>query len=523
MSDRIVIGRRVEDEPPEPPEPWDSSRETARKRAKPRAKRGEPVTLSREQLKKGHAHVRGRTGSGKSQLVLLPIVLQLLESYTLEYRDRRGTQHRVRENDAVCIFDNGGDRAMFNAIRKAAQRLGRTFRYFSLDSQKSHGFDPFQSVPACEDRIIRLCNLLTEALNLEHGSVYGGAYFTQRNLAQLLAVAEKAVEEKVAGRNVSLGDIDRFIQQKQHQIKDAEQVRMIFRFLTRYEQLQPQSTDSQVIDFRRAIEEREVIYFFTPTLGEAVTARQISGLGLYNAVNAAVELAEQREGDQRDRPVPHVHLIVDEFQELVGRGFASLMAQARKFGCSMVCANQSTEQLKNRDLSLADIVRDNTTTKVYFTCSGKSDTEELQSYSKQARATLTTTRAPTPAIANSGRTGGGDSFSEYVTPLLTANAIIDTTATAREFFLVDQTGSGHHEPVRTRADYVLTEDEYLRHLNTPLASVTRPKRQRSGDKPVASVARWEKRHRAEPDLERAALLKKLREKVADLMDEQRWA
>lgn len=522
MSDEILLGRRVGDEPPEPPEPWDTPRVAAQRRAPRRGKHGDRVTLTREQLKQGHTHVRGRTGSGKSQLVLLPIVLQLLESYTLRYRDARGQEHRVTERDTVCIFDNGGDRALFNAVREAARRLGRTFRYLSLDSGKSYGFDPFQSVPASEDRIIRLCNLLTEALNLEHGSIYGGAYFTQRNLAQLLAVAEKAVEEKAAGRNVSLGDIDRYVQQKQHQIKDAEQVRMIFRFLTRYEQLQPQSKDPDAIEFKRAIRDREVIYFFTPTLGEAVTARQIAGLGLYSAVNAAVELAEERDVAMRERPVPHTHLVVDEFQELVGRGFASLMAQARKFGCSMICANQSTEQLNNRDLSLADIVRDNTTTKIYFTSTGKADTDELQGYSKQARATLTTTRESAPAIANAGRGGGGESYSEYVTPLLTSNAIIDTTATAREFFLVDQSGRGHREPVRTRADYVLTEAEYTEHLNTPLESVARSGGRIENEPESQRQAPWEARCRAEPGPERAALLRKLAEKVATLRDEQRW-
>ena len=523
MKDEILIGRRIGDEPPEPPEPWDTPRVAAQRRAKSCGKHGDRVTLTRQQLKKGHTHVRGRTGSGKSQLVLLPIVLQLLESYSLRYRDASGKERRVKERDTVCIFDNGGDRALFNAVREAALRLGRTFRYLSLDSEKSYGFDPFQSVPASADRIIRLCNLLTEALNLEHGSIYGGAYFTQRNLAQLLAVAEKAVEEKAAGRNVSLGDIDRYVQQKQHQIKDAEQVRMIFRFLTRYEQLQPQSKDVNAIDFKRAIRDREVIYFFTPTLGEAVTARQIAGLGLYNAVNAAVELAEERDGSLRERPVPHMHLIVDEFQELVGRGFASLMAQARKFGCSMICANQSTEQLNNRDLSLADIVRDNTTTKIYFTCTGKADTEELQGYSKQARATLTTTRESSPAIANAGRTGGGESYSEYVTPLLTANAIIDTTATAREFFLVDQSGGGHREPIRTKADYVLTEAEYTEHLNTPLEAVARENSRKSEGSTKKREAPWEERRRSKPGPERAALLRKCSGKVAELLDEQRWA
>ena len=69
---------------------------------------------------------------------------------------------------------------------------------------------------------------------------------------------------------------------------------MAFLFLLRYAQLMPAASDPYVIDLAQAISERHVVYFFTPTIGEATTARQIAGLGLYTAVNAAMQLASGR-------------------------------------------------------------------------------------------------------------------------------------------------------------------------------------------------------------------------------------
>lgn len=522
-ADQVYLGRRVDDEKPVPPEPWDSREERQRKKTLPRDRAGKSVYLTRDQLKSGHTHVRGRTGSGKSQLVLLPMVLQLLKEYDLRYTDAFGNEQCIRERDAVFIFDNGGDRALHNATRHDAEnKHGRKFRCLALDPTRSVGFDPFQSVPEDEHRIIRLCSLLTEALHMDHGLVYGGAYYSQRNLAQLLAVAEMAVEEKRAGRSIGIREIDEYIQEKRHQIKDAEQVRMVFRFLLQYDQLQPARNDPEAIDFKRAIRDREVIYFFTPTIGEAQTARQISGLGLYVAVNAAIELAEQRSESERDRPVPHCHVFVDEFQELAGRSFAVLLAQARKFGISIVMANQTTEQLENRDVSLADMVRDNTTTKIYFTATGRRDTDELQSYSKDARAVLGTHRPGGGFIATGGRDGKSDSYSEYVTPLLTTNDIIDTTASAGEFYLVDQSGRGHKEPIRTKAEYVLKEADYRRYLNTPLPVTKRETPRLPAPDQSEREAEWKRRHGEAPDAERQVLLKKLYDQVIAIRNEQRW-
>ena len=134
---------------------------------------------------------------------------------------------------------------------------------------------------------------------------------------------------------------------------------------------------------QRALKDGEVIYFFCPTMGESTTARQIAGLGLYTLINAAMQRQRSLSLADRHRPQPHAWIFVDEFQELAGRSFAALLAQASKFGVSLVMANQTTAQLQNRDLDLSHVVRDNTLLKLYFTVTGKQDIEELQAYCKE--------------------------------------------------------------------------------------------------------------------------------------------
>lgn len=157
----IVLGLRVEDE-----------------KGGGGSKKGEPVIVTRDLLKQGHIHARGRTRSGKTSLILSPLALKLMEEYELSWTDSQGRQHTEMERDAIFVFDLGGDLALFNAVREKAHALGRQFSYFSLDPKCSYYFDPFQSVKADELRVIRICNLLVEAMHLDYGLVYGGSYYT---------------------------------------------------------------------------------------------------------------------------------------------------------------------------------------------------------------------------------------------------------------------------------------------------------------------------------------------------------
>src|SRR5688572_8823926 len=82
--DDFVLGWRVEDE-----------------KGRGDGKQGDAVIVTRDLLKQGHVHVRGRTRSGKTSLMLSPLALSLMEPYELSWTDSRGREHREQERDAL--------------------------------------------------------------------------------------------------------------------------------------------------------------------------------------------------------------------------------------------------------------------------------------------------------------------------------------------------------------------------------------------------------------------------------------
>lgn len=266
-------------------------------------------------------------------------------------------------------------------------------------------------------------------------------------------------------------------------------------FLLRYEQLMPAANDPNVIDLARAISERHVVYFFTPTMGEASTARQLAGLGLYTTVNAAMQLASQRPAADRERPLPHCWTFVDEFQEIAGRAFSAPLAQASKFGLSLILANQTTTQLESKELSIADIVRDNTLAKVYFTVTGKRDIEELQTFSDEDRDILHS-KTTMPMQLSLGGMKEGEA--EFITSMLRKRAILDTSATFGQAFAIIDDGQGHREPARIQCTHALSLAEYRQLRNTPLDAVPHSQANLGDEHPDAPREMLWQRSRQQP-------------------------
>ncbi len=164
---------------------------------------------------------------------------------------------------------------------------------------------------------------------------------------------------------------------------------------------------------------------------QAMTARLVAGLLLYSVIAVAQERSTLGEATRRTT------VIVDEFQDLVSKSFGDVMAQCRSW-MSLILANQSTSQLENRDLSLADFVFENTTVKQYFSSVGKRDVELLQSLSKDKIKSLG--GASVQGLSTSV------SFRDTVTTELERDDILDVTATFGRSFVVLNDGTGHREP-----------------------------------------------------------------------------
>ena len=410
---------------------------------------GKPIAVTREFLGDGHMHVRGRTRSGKTSRALLPLAIQLMQPYE---------EDGVRKRDPIFIFDLGGDLALFNFVREAAEKAGRTFRFLSLHpDDDSHSFDPFQAVPAGQRDVMRVTTLLIEAFNLDNGLIYGGQYFTAQNLAALLSVVRKLSREE--GKRLTLQDVALYLDREGRgkKIRDADQIRMTFNFLLEYPQLLVDDTTdpARTIDMARALESGEVVYFFAPTLSEMTTARQIAGLGLYNLVYAAMQRA------RNDLPLVRAWTFIDEFHELTGKAFEALLAQSAKFGVSLILANQTTSQLESRDSSLHQIVFDNSHVKLYFTVTCQQDIEDLQGLSEDYDKWLPGSSSKGLVTSTTGHA--------VETPQLSKNDILQVSATEGHGFLIIDDGSGHHEPYRAEIPYHIQDKPlYMKARHTPI-------------------------------------------------------
>ena len=449
-----------------------------------------PFSVKRSLLREGHVHLRGRTRSGKTSLAIAPMLEQLLVPETRYYSDKNKQQRRLDVKDPVFIFDLGGDLALFNFAKRQADDHDRKFRFLSLDRQEDwHFFDPFQAAGSGgEDRIIRMANLLIQAFHLDYGLIYGGSYYTQRNLSALLRVASRLQDSDAKEKVLNIDDLLFYL--KKTGQRDEEEIRFAFQFLAQYDQLKPPpGSEDKQIDLRRAIDDGEVIYFFCPTMGEATTARQIAGLGLYTLINAAMQRIRTRPESERHKPLPHAWVFVDEFQELAGRSFAALLAQSSKFGISLIMANQTTTQLKSRDLDLADVVRDNTHVKVYFTVTGKDDLEGLQVFSKDAKLKLSRTSESMAEFRSKITIGE----SEQITPTLKKDVILDTSSTHKHCFVILDSGTGHIEPTRVVTDYAIDAEDYIKYKSTPLPRGERDPQGTPRDKPDSTTPLWKRK------------------------------
>lgn len=339
-----------------------------------RLKERTPFSLSRSAW--GHMHVRGMTGSGKSSLCYVPLIDEFSKPHT---------ESGKKYSDSIIVIDFGGDQNLFWNTVSIAKSTGRKFRYLTLDPDlESFSFPPFQAVGRAGKNVIRIAQMLIRAFHMEHGLVYGGNYFSQQNLAALLRVARRLSTEKP---DATLEDVAKYLDDPKNKklFRDAEQVRMTFDFLLEYPQLRADSNTEKNIDLHRALDPKsapELLYFFCPTLEEPITAPLVGGLALYSAISVATY--RKKHG----LPLRRVRIFIDEFHEIVGRSLAALLAQSRKFHISLFLANQSTSQLQNRDLSLADAVFEGSSVRQYYTVCGEDDVRVLQSLSKDKVKTL---------------------------------------------------------------------------------------------------------------------------------------
>lgn len=347
-----------------------------------------------------HAYLCGQTGSGKTSIGFLQLLIQLARPYKKARRDP-ATNQVLRDvagrpvfddlpknpelwkqhRPPIVIFDMKGDPLLFNTARLEAQRNGYPFRFFSIDGEKtSYFFNPLQSLqprPPTE-----FCELLLNALDLEHGPGFGEGYYSGQHRTALLRAITTIQREGVPVRD--WGHLLQLIKATKKRkdglekyVKDATELVTVIYALSFFPQMltgERAAADVDVIHMPRVLEDRELVYFWLPTAEYSQGVREVGKLALYALHSAAKALYESGRGRQ-------AYVFMDEAQHLAGRNFEKLLTQARGCGLSMLLSSQYLDAFRFNKFDLRRVIMNCTRVKQYFTLSSKEELEEMMALS----------------------------------------------------------------------------------------------------------------------------------------------
>ena len=320
-----------------------------------------PLYLDEELLRR-HAYIVGPTGSGKSSLAIMSLLKQLIDGHVVLGGGRSPKR-------PVVILDLKGDNALFYAALHAAAARGQRFKFFNLEhGAPTYRFNPFRGFNPLKRSIMQLCQLVLDALALNHGRLYGRGYYTERSRAALM----KALEENPSVSTFKeLHEALRRVLRNERDKRartDAFELLSVVETLSRYPQLVTSLADEGtnrdgIIYMPDVLAERQVVYFWLPAALESISAGEIAKLVLFNLRAAAQDY-------KRDHPTDPLQcvLVIDELQRVAGENLAGILQDARSFGIGAILANQSVEDLKSPNgFDLGGAVLTNTVVKLMFT------------------------------------------------------------------------------------------------------------------------------------------------------------
>lgn len=209
------------------------------------------------------------------------------------------------------------------------------------------------------------------------------------------------------------------------------------------------------INIERVVENCEFAYFMVPTLQEPLTARALGNAVLWSFVNECVDRSKRGVAKR------NVVIAIEEFQQIVGgKVIEDVLTLGRKFGCQFILSNQTSSQLKLKDVDLRPIVKDNTSIQVHFTLPTEEDRQAILDHSK------TVTRLRKSSTAKG--LGSSITMQEVEQPGFDGNLCRDISGTFGHAVMVESLGQGHSDPIHLVCEPLVPKEEHERLSNTPL-------------------------------------------------------
>ena len=248
-----------------------------------------------------HCYIVGQTGSGKTSLGIMPLLIQLIRNSAPPPTDTTATVNRLKEQPPqptpaagkpegqsaepttsppqvqtddrtpIVILDLKGDPALFQTIKAEAEARGQEFRFFTPErGLATHVFNPFSNFSSGNRTLLQLCQLILDALGLNHGEGYGRSYFSRQNREALFdALASDPAPQTFR----ELSEVLKSFRGRPGYPDIFELVSTIHA-LTQYPQLEtinPISEPGDCIHMPTVLERRQVVYFWLPAAIESIT------------------------------------------------------------------------------------------------------------------------------------------------------------------------------------------------------------------------------------------------------------
>lgn len=399
---------------------------------------GDPVQIELSALLGINKLLRGKPGSGKTQLLM-----------------RAFGQLASLRSHAIVIIDLGGDPVLFHHVKGKCDEAGVPFRFVSLnESDASFHFDLFQSARKVRN-IARRANIIAAGLNLIYSEGYGSGHYTRTNVAVITRGVHRVDRRGAEFAVEVLFEEFEKMARGPARVKDAGEALFALQHLLYYSQLKPSEDPEKNVDIAQAIDRGECLYFYLPTLLEPLTARAIGAFVLWSVVVEAV----QRKA--LGLPPRHIIIGIDEFPQIIGgKNVEAVLAQSRKYNCEIWAGFQATSQLVLRDADLRQIVTESASLRVYFSFPTKEDIDEVLNYCKTE---IRTRKSTTARGYNSSVT-----MQENELPTFDANTLKEISGTFGHAIMLRNLGDRYWDPIHLICEPPLDKAEYDRLSILPL-------------------------------------------------------
>ena len=384
-------------------------------------------------------HLRGKTRSGKTSTILIP--------WVYEFAKARG---------ALFLFDLSPEPANLHHAMRAAKAGGKAFKHLCLEpGADSFYFPTFQAMNGLFPKnAVHLAQLLVTAYSADHGPE--GQYFTFQGCMALLNGAKEFANSSQSPTPRALA---KHLNEPESRKKfpHAQEMVMPLQIMAEYWQLADGPKEREIrID--ESIRAGDVVYFYISNLSAPLVARLVSGLALATILHFARERTNSG-------AKPQIRIHIDEYQSLVSRQMATILAESLKYGVSGYClSHQSTSQLRSREVDLRHSIWEASDLKIYFSSFGD-DTDWIQTLSKRSRIEKSTSMTHGAMLSSS------ISHSETLVPFISAEAVQDASAIFGMAIIATSDGGKHEEPVFVQMEH---RYEKLDHLALPMRQAESP-------------------------------------------------